>query len=196
MRRALSLLGLSLFATSLFAQQPTRPAITGIAFFRDYSTQQAAAETFYGPTMGFPELKATANGGTLVFAINHSQWVEVLPNTPPPRANRRMAAVGFTTRDVKAMERYLNAKGVATAEPMHDGEFAVRDPEGILVYFVESPYATATGDNHLVGIAKQVSEAHELPSATSERMIHVGFIVQSADAKNPFGVGREYVSGE
>ncbi|MGI4827214.1 MAG: VOC family protein [Janthinobacterium lividum] len=186
MRGALSLLGLSLLAAPLFAQQPTRPAITGIAFFRDYSTQQAAAETFYGPTMGFPELKSAENGGTLAFAVNHSQWVEVLTNTPPPRASRRMAAVGFTTRDVKGLERYLNARGVATAEPMHDGEFAVRDPEGILVYFDESPYPTATGDKHLVGIAKQVSESQPLPSATSQRIIHVGFIVQSADKEDTF----------
>ena len=193
MTSAFRLLGLCFLASSLtalpsagHAQGTGRPAITGVAFFRDYTTHTADAEKFYGPTMGFPEIKSEQNGGTIAFAVNRSQWVEVLTNTPPPQPNVRMAAVGFTTRDAHALEHYLNAHGVPTAEPMHDNEFAVRDPEGNLVYFVESPYATATGDKKLSGIALQVSEAHPLPSATSQRIIHVGFIVQSRETENTF----------
>ncbi len=182
MRFAAVLTALCLAAPLAMAQ--SRPAITGIAFFRDYTTHAEDARRFYGPTMGFPELKGA--DGTLVFPVNRSQWVEVLANTPPPNPNGRMAAVGFTTRDVHAMERYLNAKGVPTAEPMHDDEFAVKDPEGYLVYFVESPYASATGDKHLAGVAKQVSESQPLPAATSQRMIHVGFIVADRDKEDAF----------
>ncbi len=165
------------------AQQTTRPAITGIAFFRDYTTHPAEAQTFYGPTMGLPELKGA--DGTMVFPVNESQWVEVLDKTPP-NPNGRMAAVGFTTRDVHAMEHYLNARGFASAVPMQEDEFAVKDPEGNLVYFVESPYPTATGDNHLAGIAKQVKASQPLPSATSQHMIHVGFIVDDRDKEDVF----------
>ena len=194
MRRALgSLLLCLLSATPILlappanAQQPARPAITGIAFFRDYTTHPVEAVTFYGPTMGFPEIKAP--NGTLVFPVNQSQWIEVLPHTPPPQPNNRMAAVALTTRDVHAMERYLNARGVKTAEPMHDGEFGVRDPEGTLVLFVESPYKTAAGDKTLVGIPKLVAASHPLPSATSHRIIHVGFVVNDPNSENVFWRG-------
>ncbi len=187
MRRALLALSLSLFAAApLAASAQTRPAITGLAFFRDYTTQTAAAEKFYGPTMGFPEMKSP--DGTLVFPVSKSQWVEVL-TTPPPHANNRMAAVGFTTRDVHAMEKYLTAKGIAIAEPMHDNEFGVKDPEGYLVYFVESPYPTAVGDKSLAGIPKMVAASQPLPSATSHRIIHAGFIVADRAKEDAFWRG-------
>ena len=193
MRRALCVLGLSLLAAPLAvlppaitAQQPARPAITGIAFFRDYTTHPEEAQKFYGPTMGFAQLTAQGEKNTWVFPVNESQWIEVLHDVPLPNADTRMAAVGFTTRNVAELERYLNAHGVPTAEPMHDNEFAVRDPEGNLVYFVESPYASATGEKHLVGIAKQVSETHPLASASSVRMIHAGFLVHSREKENTF----------
>ncbi len=187
MRCFLSLFGLALLGTSFLpAQQPTRPAITGIAFFRAYTTHTADAEKLYGPTMGFAEFKAPDAGGTLVFPVNRSQWVEVLPNTPPPQPNVRMAAVGFTTRDAAQLEKYLNAHGVPTAEPLRHNEFAVRDPEGNLVYFVESPYPTAIGDKALPGIAKQVSATQPLPTATSQRIIHVGFIVRDPAKERVF----------
>lgn len=191
MRRALYFLKLSLLtaisatlATAASAQSAPRPAITGIAFFRDYSTHPAEAETFYGPTMGFPEMKA--QDGSLVFAVNQSQWIEVLPSTAPPKANDRMAAVAFTTRDVRGMERYLTAHGISTAEPMHDNEFGVHDPEGNLVLFVQSPYPTAGGQKALSGTPKLVAASQPLPSATSHRMIHVGFVVLDRDKEDTF----------
>jgi catechol 2,3-dioxygenase-like lactoylglutathione lyase family enzyme len=186
MLRTARLLCLGLLALPLAAQQSSRPPITGIAFFRAYTTHPAEAEKFYGPTMGLTPVKARDEDGTLVFAVNRSQWVEVLPNTPPPQANVRMAAVGFTTRDVAAMERYLKAKGVQEAEPMRDGQFAVHDPEGNLVYFVQSPYA---GGGGLTGIPKQVSESKPQAGATSGRMIHVGFIAHDRAKEDAFWKG-------
>lgn len=192
MRRALLALSMSLLPAAPLLSRPdapppapavTRPAITGIAFFRDYTTHTAEAEKFYGPTMGFPEMKAS--DGTLVFPVSQSQWVEVL-TTPDPKPNDRLAAVAFTTRDVHAMEQYLNSKGVPTAFPMHDGEFGVKDPEGYSVFFVESPYSTAAGNKTLSGIPKMVAGSHPLPSATSHRMIHVGFVVQDRNKENTF----------
>ncbi len=171
-------------ATLARAQGAARPAITGIAFFRDYTTHPAEAEKFYGPTMGFAETK-TPNG-TMVFAVNRSQWVEVLPNTAPPEANNRLAAVAFTTRDVQGMEKYLTAHGVPTVEPMHDNEFGVHDPEGNLVLFVQSPYRTSAGGGGLSGIPKLAAASQPLPSATSHRMIHVGFIVVDRDKEDTF----------
>lgn len=189
----LCLLGLSLCglrALPLHAQAPSRPAITGIAFFRDYTTHPAEAEKFYGPTMGFAEKAAPDAPDMWVFPVNASQWIEVVHGagaaTDPQRPNQRMLAVGFTTRDVHAMEVYLTAHGVPTAVPMHNDEFGVRDPEGNLVFFVESPYRTARGETHLVGPAREASTAQPRPDATSVRMIHVGFIVADRDKENTF----------
>lgn len=169
------------------AQAPSRPAITGVAFFRDYTTHPSAAQTFYGTTMGFPQL--IGSNGAMVFPVNRSQWVEVQPTTAPPQQNGRMAGIAFTTRDARALERYLNSKGVATVEPMHDNEFGVHDPEGNLVLFVESPYPTAGGDSKLAGTAKQVAASQPLPSATSHRIIHVGFIVEDRAKEDAFWKG-------
>lgn len=171
------------------AGQSARPAITGIAFFRDYTTHPAEAERFYGPTMGFAQKTAVDTPGMWIFPVNASQWIEVLHGEAPPKANERMAAVGFTTRDVHGLEAYLNARGVSTAVPMHDGEFGVRDPEGNLVFFVESPYSQARGSHQLEGVGRQVSTAQPLPSATSVRLIHVGFIVRDREKEDAFWKG-------
>jgi catechol 2,3-dioxygenase-like lactoylglutathione lyase family enzyme len=154
-----------------------RPAITGIAFARFYTTDPAAAQKFYGGTLGY---ERHAVGGEWVYPVNRMQWIEVTPLTPtqtPPKPNVRMAAVAFTTRDAVGLEKYLEAKGVAIDEPMHGGEFGVRDPEGNLVIFVQS------GTGPLEGV--------KVPStrAASERLIHVGFQVQSREKEDAFWRG-------
>ena len=112
-----------------FSQRTNRPAITGVAFARFYTTDLPAAQHFYGSTLGFD---GRESAGKWVYPVNHSQWLEIVPATPP-HANIRMAAVGFTTRDAPALQKYLIAKGVAIEQPLKDGEFAVRDPEDNLV---------------------------------------------------------------
>jgi catechol 2,3-dioxygenase-like lactoylglutathione lyase family enzyme len=171
MRRALSI-ALALAATGpLHAQAVKRPAITGIAFARFYTTDSAAAQKFYGDTLGYQRQEA---GSTWTYPVNSSQWIEVLTAPPPPKANVRMAAVAFTTRDAAGLERYLGAHGVKPEIPLKAGKFAVRDPEGNLVYFVQS------------GSNKKIAQAPPSPNATSKRVIHVGFIVQDAAKEDAF----------
>jgi len=186
--RCLRILALSLVASwSLsggHAQRPSpagpRPAITGIAFMRVYTTDPAAAEHFYGVTLG---LKRLEQGDTWIYPVNDRQWVEVLPHTPPPSASSRMAAVAFMTRDAAALERYLNARGIPTTEPMHDGEFGVRDPEGNLVLFVNAGGSDGRGRG---GIPKLVATAKPSATAPSQRIIHVGFIVRDRAKEDAF----------
>jgi catechol 2,3-dioxygenase-like lactoylglutathione lyase family enzyme len=156
-----------------FAKAQSRPAITGIAFARFYTTDAAGAQRFYGEELGFQRHEA---GGEIVYPVNRLQWLEITPRTPP-KANDRLEAVAFMTRDAVGLETYLKAKGVAIAEPMHGGEFGVRDPEGNLVIFVQSGTTP-------MGKAETVS-AH----ATSERIIHVGFLVQSRAKEDAFWKG-------
>ena len=156
------------------AHATQRPAITGIAFARFYTTDPAGAEKFYGQTLGF---KRTESHGVWTYPVNSSQWVEVLTTPAPPKPNVRMAAVAFTTRNAVQLERYLAEHGVKAEQPLHNGQFAVRDPEGNLVIFVQS------GSNKLVAAAKPG------PEATSKRVIHVGFIVQDAAKEDAFWRG-------
>ncbi|GAC1419393.1 MAG: hypothetical protein NVSMB62_12040 [Acidobacteriaceae bacterium] len=171
MRRTALLACLLSASLPLFAQQPTRPAITGIAFGRFYTTDADAAQRFYGNTLG---LERKQSGSTWVYPVNHAQWVEILTTTPPPQPNVRMAAVGFTTRNAAQLQRYLEAKGIKPETPISNGRFAVRDPEGNLVYFVQK------------GAEKEVASATPSPTATSSRIIHVGYIVHDRDKENAF----------
>ena len=173
MRRVL-VLGWVLFGgLAGWAQRVKRPAITGVAFARFYTTDVAGAEKFYGKTLGYDELKVD---GRMVFPVNKSQWVEVVAATPP-QENGRMAAVAFTTRDAAGLERYLTAHGVKTELPLKGGEFGVRDPEGNLVIFVQA------GSEKMV--AKAAAPAHPV----STRLIHVGFIVRDREKENAFWQG-------
>jgi catechol 2,3-dioxygenase-like lactoylglutathione lyase family enzyme len=158
-------------AAPLAAQTIKRPAITGIAFARFYTTQPDAAQKFYGDTLGFTRLQTN---GVWTYPVNSSQWIEVLTSPAPPQPNIRMAAVAFTTRDAAGLERYLSAHGVKAELPLKAGEFGVRDPEGNLVIFVQS------------GSHKMVAQAPPSPNATSKRVIHVGFIVKDAAKEDAF----------
>jgi catechol 2,3-dioxygenase-like lactoylglutathione lyase family enzyme len=171
MRRALLLALVIANFAPLGAQTAKRPAITGIAFARFYTTQPDAAQKFYGDTLGYQRLEAD---GMWIYPVNHSQWIEILTSPPPPQPNIRMAAVAFTTRNAAGLERYLAAHGVKAEMPLKAGEFGVRDPEGNLVIFVQS------------GSNKLVANAPPSPNAASRRMIHAGFIVRDAAKEDAF----------
>jgi catechol 2,3-dioxygenase-like lactoylglutathione lyase family enzyme len=170
MRRALLPALVIALITPLGAQAAERPAITGIAFARFYTTDPVGARKFYGDTLGFKRLEAN---GVWTYPVNPSQWIEVV-TSPPPKPDVRMAAVAFTTRNAKALEHYLAAHGVNVELPLKRGEFGVRDPEGNLVIFVQS------------GSNKLVANAPPSPTATSHRIIHVGFIVRDATKEDAF----------
>src|SRR6202453_3215800 len=171
MRRALLLLLLIATVAPLGAQAVKRPAITGIAFARFYTTDPPGAQKFYGDTLGYKRLEAN---GVWIYPVNSSQWIEILTSPQPPKPDVRMAAVAFTTRNAAGLERYLAAHGITTELPLKAGEFGVRDPEGNLVIFVQR------------GSNKLVAKAPPSPAATSKRVIHVGFIVRDAGKEDAF----------
>ncbi len=154
------------------AQQPTRPAITGVAFARFYTTDPAAAQKFYGSTLGFE--RKEGDDGMWLYPVSHSQWIEILTTPPPPEPNIRMAAVAFTTDDAAKLERYLEAHNIKPDVPLKNGQFGVRDPEGNLVIFVQR------------NSEKLVATALSSPSAASTRIIHVGFIVTDRAKEDAF----------
>ena len=170
-------------AASVNAQQPTRPAITGIAFMRVYTTDPAGADKFYGATLGYTKHEVD---GLWIYPVNKLQWIEVDPHANP-QSHSMQEALGFTTRDAAALEHYLEVHGVKPEEPLHDGQFSVRDPEGNLVIFVQSAVA---GETAKAGaIAKFVAASPSSPNATSHRIIHMGFLVHDRAAEDPFWKG-------
>jgi catechol 2,3-dioxygenase-like lactoylglutathione lyase family enzyme len=166
MRRATLLL---LFVSTVFLHSQQRPAITGIAFVRLYTGDPSASAAFYGRTLGFSH---TRDQDITRYAVNNLQWIEVAPLPVPAPANR-LAAVAFTTRDARALQRYLKAHSVAIEQPLAHGIFSVNDPEGNLIYFVQR--GTKIPGLPLVS-----------PNAASHRIIHAGFIVRSADVEDRF----------
>ncbi len=155
----------------------SRPKITGIAFMRVYTTDAAAAERFYGNTLGLAEKRY---GSEQQFIVNRHQWVEVFSATPPS-ATKRMAAVAFFTDDVKGMAAYLQSQHVTSLDTKGAEELAVHDPEGNLVIFVQRGGATPQ--------AVAASQTAPLPSATSHHIIHVGFIARDRAKEDAFWRG-------
>jgi len=166
--RRLSLL-LLLLAVPCFAQTQQRPAITGVAFFRMYTADPAASAVFYGKTLGLP---GNESNGTTRYTINNAQWLEVKP-LPTPAPASRMEAVAFTTRNAKALQRYLKTQSVAIVQPLAHGTFGVHDPEGNLILFVQR------------GVKPSGLPAPS-PTAISHRIIHTGIIVRDRAAEDRF----------
>jgi len=145
-----------------------RPAITGVAFVRITTADQTASRNFYEETLGFQA--RDLRPGLLRYNVDELQWFEVEELATAP-ASGRLAAVGFTTRGLAAMHRYLKSKGIAAETPQQDGRMAVRDPEGNLLYFVqEHPSA----------------KVPVLARAPSRRLIHAGFVVRDRAREDSF----------
>jgi catechol 2,3-dioxygenase-like lactoylglutathione lyase family enzyme len=156
-----------LFLLASFAYAQKRPAITGIAFVRMYTADTTASTAFYKDKLGFDQ---TIKGNIAHYAVNDSQWLEVTA-LPTPAPQSRIAAIAFTTRDAAALEQYLKAHAVAIDQPLRHGSFAVHDPEGQLVVFVQQRPASS----------KAVS-----PRATARRVIHTGFWVHDRAKEDQF----------
>jgi len=159
---------LGILASPLTTVGQTRPAITGIVFVRMYAADAAASDAFYGKTLGYQ--KVVGADGVARYGVNGAQWLEVapLPATPPAA---RLAEVAFTTRDVKALRRYLVAHHV-DASKVESGAFTVHDPEGNLIGFVER--------DAMKGKLKLSDHA------ASRRVIHAGFWVHDRGAEDAF----------
>ena len=174
-------LPIALTTLPLAAQQPTRPAITGIAFARFATTSPEAAQRFYSQTLGYT--RHTVSGPLWIYPVNPSQWIEIDPSAAPPAPNLRMLAVGFTTRDAAALQTYLQAHNVPITQPLTAGQFAVRDPEGNLIVFVQSASSPAAPASPTAQI---VAAAPPSPTAPSHRLIHAGYIVADPAKEDTF----------
>ena len=89
MQRAFTLVGALAASSILSAQQANRPAITGIAFARFYTTDLPATERFYSNTLGFEGRQVS---GDWIYPVDQAQWMESAPSPPPSPIVRKLNA--------------------------------------------------------------------------------------------------------
>jgi len=165
-----------------------RPAIVGVSHIGLRTDNLAAARSFYGKLLGFPEpftldKPASEGGGLLItyFKINDHQYIEVFPELKDARQDR-LSHISFETADAEQLRSYLASRGVKVPEklePMEDGNrgFDVTDPDGHDVEFVQY----MAGSLHSRNFGKFLP-----PNRISQRMIHVGVVVADRTAADRF----------
>ena len=108
------------------------------------------------------------------FIINDHQQIG-LSQAPSAAPASPLVEVAFTTTDVAAMRRYLLVHNVPTGTITRDinslQHFALRDPEGNPIAFVQHP-------------GLQLLTPH--PEQAGSRMIHAGFIVKDRAVEDRF----------
>jgi catechol 2,3-dioxygenase-like lactoylglutathione lyase family enzyme len=167
--------GAFVVTASSTANAQSRPKITGISHIAVYTSDPAATEHYYAQTIGAMKEADPENAAGNRYAINATQFVEVLP-MPSSAGVNRLDHIGWKVDNAEAMRTYLASKGWKTpAKVSHfsDGShaFRVQDPEGNVVEFIQPP-ANA--------------KALNAPNVVGHHIIHVGFLVHSREAQDKF----------
>lgn len=163
-----------LAASAVAAVAQARPAITGISHIAVYTSNPQATDRYYTFTVGAIKLPDPENPQGVKYAVSATQYIEVLP-LPPHAGVNRLDHTAYNTVSAEGMRTYLAAKGwevPASITKGSDGSrwFAVLDPEGNKVEFVQPP-----------------AHAHlDAPRAIGTHIIHMGFMVHSRAKEDTF----------
>jgi lactoylglutathione lyase len=162
-----------------------RPPIIGIANFVVKTDNLDQERKFYGGVLGYNEVfqheRQGVTGKISVFKVNDRQYIEVSP-TLANEADDKLIQIGFETTNASTLRDYLAEKGVsvpARAVKDRDGNrsFAVKDPEGHNIEFVEYVKGSLHSRNFGKGLAD---------TRISDHMLHAGIHVKSAEAQDKF----------
>jgi catechol 2,3-dioxygenase-like lactoylglutathione lyase family enzyme len=164
---------LGVATVALTAQE--RPKITGVSHLAVYTSDASATDHYYRVVLGAAKQADPENPKGVKFAFSATQFIEVLP-LPSGAGINRMDHAAFNTVNAEGMRKYLAAKGWKTPASVTKGSdgsrwFAVQDPEGNKIEFVQAP-ANA--------------KAPENPNAIGHHIIHVGLLVHSREAEDKF----------
>jgi catechol 2,3-dioxygenase-like lactoylglutathione lyase family enzyme len=177
--KSLVVAGLVASTVVAVAQMPdkplARPRITGISHIAVYTSNPAATEHYYVQVIGTAKLPDPENPLGVRYMFSSTQFVEVLP-LPAGAGINRLDHTAYNTEDAEGLRRYLNAKAWKTpggVEKGSDGSlwFAVHDPEGNRVEFVQPP----PHDKELVP-----------PAEIGRHIIHMGMLVHSRAVEDTF----------
>jgi catechol 2,3-dioxygenase-like lactoylglutathione lyase family enzyme len=169
MRRDLALILLALSAYCHGQATPSRPQITGISHVAFYSSNLDAAKQFYAGLLGLDVEPARPNAYHVGV-----QAVEMEP-LPAGHGHDLISHVAFATPDAEGVRKYLADHSVTVPDKVNSDDgtlwFAMKDPEGNPIEFVQAPPALA-------------GRHPEVP--VSKVMIHVGFVVRDHAAEDKF----------
>jgi catechol 2,3-dioxygenase-like lactoylglutathione lyase family enzyme len=154
---------------------PARPKITGISHLAVYTSDAAATEHYYTAVVGAVKAGDPENPQGVRYMLSATQFIEVLP-LPANASVSRLDHTAWNTVSAEGMRRYLAAKGWTTPAHVEKGSdgsrwFAVLDPEGNKVEFVEPP-------RHPAAVAA--------PDAIGRHIIHVGYMVHDRAKEDTF----------
>ena len=177
------------FAPMLKAQTttPTRPNITGISHVGYFVSDLPKSIYFWHDFLGFDEpyslKKKNSDEVRIAFIkINDQQHIELFnePSTHPPNM---MSHICFTVDDIEAMRNYLRANGY-DVKPGNGGKtrtgdyaFEIKDPDGMLVEFVQSLPS---------GMEAQAAGKFEPDTRIATKIYHVGFLVGNSQRSLDF----------
>jgi catechol 2,3-dioxygenase-like lactoylglutathione lyase family enzyme len=163
------------FTTTIAVAQTPRPKITGISHLAVYTSDPAATDHYYAQIIGAAKQPDPENPQGTRYALNATQFIEVLP-LPANSGVNRLDHTAYTTDNAEALRRYLAEKGwqtppKVTSYPDGSRAFRVHDPEQNLVEFLQpSPHAKAPA----------------APNAVGRHIIHLGILVRSRAAEDKF----------
>jgi lactoylglutathione lyase len=180
---------LPLAASSVFAQNatPKRPRITGISHVGYFVSDLPKAISFWHDFLGFDEAYDLKKPGTdqvriAFIKINDHQHIELFNEAPTAPPNM-MSHMCFTVDDIEQMRTYLRAKGF-DVKPGNGGKtrtgdyaFEIKDPDGMLVEFVQSLPT---------GMEAQAAGKFMPATRISDSIYHLGFLVGNSEKSMAF----------
>ena len=153
-----------------------RPPILGISHIAVYATDPIKTADFYERVVGCEKVPDFEDHPGVRYAINGTQYVEVMPLAPTAGTDR-LDHIAFRTTNVEAMRRYLQAHGVPTPDRVSVSSgtekirwLEVKDFEGNHVQFVEEsktstlsamPVDTKPVGNHVIHIGMAIRDRSE-----------------------------------
>lgn len=171
--------GLFAFVALAAAEEVKRPRITGVAHIALFVSDIEKARQFYTGLLGYEEVFLLNNpdgGLSLTFVkVNERQYIELFPEKESN--SDRLNHISIETDDTEQMRRYLASKGIKVPDTVGKGRignanFNVKDPDGHTVEIVQ----------YLPGGWSMRDKGKALPAKRiSERMMHVGIVVNALD---------------
>jgi catechol 2,3-dioxygenase-like lactoylglutathione lyase family enzyme len=188
-----SLIGLALvlswISSPLHAQDnaPLRPRITGISHVGYFVSDLQKSIAFWHDFLDFDEsytlTKEDSTETRIAFIkINDHQHIELF-NEPPTHPPNMMSHLCFTVDDIEAMRTFLRSKGFdikpgnGTKTRTGDYAFEVKDPDGMLVEFVQT-----LPD----GLEAKAAGKFEPATRISAKIYHLGFLVGNSEKSMNF----------
>jgi catechol 2,3-dioxygenase-like lactoylglutathione lyase family enzyme len=168
-------------------EAPRRPKITGISHIAFFVADLPKTLAFWHDFMGFEqyfELKKKDSKDVRIafIKVNDHQHIELF-NEPPPAPPNMLSHICFTTDNIEQMRVFLRSQGIPVA-PSSGGKtkagdyaFMIKDPDGMLVEFVQS-----LPD----GVEAQNAGKFAPASRLSANIYHVGFLVGNSSKSMDF----------